>query len=185
MQGIIKSFTTEEFGTLSLDITMAELIEKIAELNVTYTVDDKRNRVEVYTKDGECINVTIFSEGKDKILAVDFCERPFTSINIDGTDYTADEIKDLENVNRENYVWCTNSEKYVRLDKNYNCIERCGISTERAKCWCGGCFEHVIKFEKSIIGYINTEKDGEHDEYAAEDLFYIHNNDGKPVNMRD
>lgn len=189
MHGKPSRVFTKELGEIKFKISKAEVTDKLKSMNIKY--DETPRTITAYavesgqeasatkeTTKTETLVYIIFNESLDEIALIDLCNTSLEKIELDGNIYSAEEIKDTKQFKAEAKVLCERSSNFVKLDKNLNCIG-CNQGVARENCLGAGEVYHDIKFDESIITYIDYGDSTD----SENKMFCIENNHGDEVDF--
>lgn len=192
MHGKPSRVFTKELGEIKFKISKAEVTDILKSKNIKY--DETPRTITAYagkdeqetlatkenpeTETTETLVYIIFNDNLDEIALIDLCNTSLEKIELDGKIYSAEEIKDTKQFKTEDKVLCERSGKFVRLDKNLNCIG-CSQGVARENCLGAGEVYHDIKLDESIITYIDYGDSTD----SENKMFCIENNHGDEVDF--
>lgn len=189
MHGKPSRVFTKELGEIKFKISKAEVTDILKSKNIKY--DETPRTITAYaSKDGQETLITkenpetktlvyiIFNDNLDEIALIDLCNTSLEKIELDGKIYSAEEIKDTKQFKTVDKVLCERSGKFVKLDKNLNCIG-CNQGVARENCLGAGEVYHDIKLDESIITYIDYGDSTD----SENKMFCIENNHGDEVDF--
>ena len=174
MSGRVKTFTTNQLGTVSMDISKNELKTLVESKNLRYK--ETEHTILIKNEDDSNMIYCVFNEDTSKMMAVDLGSTELKSINIDDKEHNPDYIKDLTGVTRRNLLWCSRKNTYVELDSTLEC--NCDAGVKRENCMGAETIQHDVLLGESLVTYIDYGLSTDNT------MFCIENNECKAIDYK-